>query len=128
MDLDKSKRLYTTASNFNYLEMRQFARTNRNFPTEAEYFLWQRLKNDALGVRFHRQHVIYKYIVDFVCLKKSLIVEVDGAYHSEPSQMETDEARTFELQQLGFQVIRFSNEEVLFNREEVISKIENLLL
>ena len=71
-----------------------------------------------------RQHIIGDYIVDFVCEDDGLIIEVDGGYHSEPSQIQSDELRTQFLQSMGFRVIRFSNEEILFNIDSVIEKIE----
>ena len=68
--------------------------------------------------------MIGDYIADFVCLSEMLIIEVDGAYHTEPLQREDDERRTRHLQQMGFHVIRFTNEEILCNIEEVIEKIK----
>ena len=56
-----------------------------------------------------------------------LIIEIDGGYHSERKQKEDDELRTERLNELGFRVIRFSNEEVQFNIEEVLKKIQNTL-
>lgn len=76
---------------------------------------------------FRRQYVIYDYIVDFVCLDKALVVEVDGAYHSEREQAEDDEVRTAHLEQIGFRVIRFKNEDVLNNVDSVLDKIRDEL-
>lgn len=74
-----------------------------------------------------RQHIIGDYIVDFVCEDKGLILEIDGAYHNEPRQEESDKLRTLFLESMGFHVIRFTNEEVLENIESVIDRIkENL--
>ena len=72
---------------------------------------------------FRRQHIIYDYIVDFVCLDRALVVEVDGAYHAEREQTEDDEVRTAHLEQIGFRVIRFKNEDVLYNIDSVLCKI-----
>ena len=69
-------------------------------------------------------NVINDYIVDFVCVEKKLIVEVDGGYHSEYEQIEKDEHRTEKLKGMGFNVIRFANEEIFANIELVISKIK----
>lgn len=80
-----------------------------------------------MGEEFRRQHVIYDYIVDFVCLDRMLVVEVDGAYHAEREQMEDDEVRTAHLEQIGFRVVRFSNEEVLSDIESVLERIRNEL-
>jgi len=70
-----------------------------------------------------RQHIIGDYIVDFVALEVGLIIEVDGAYHSERQQEEDDERRTRELKTMGFEVIRFTNEEVLYDTNKVIEDI-----
>lgn len=114
-----------TATHFNYLELREYARQNRANMTDAERVLWNCLRNRGVaGKRFMRQHIIGDYIVDFVCEDYGLIIEVDGGYHSEPSQMQSDELRTQFLQSMGFRVIRFSNEEILFNIDSVIEKIE----
>ena len=81
-----------------------------------------------MGTRFLRQHIIGGYIVDVVSLSDGLVIEVDGAYHAEHEQMEMDEARTYALEQMGFKVIRFTNEEVLYDTQntldEIMSKIE----
>lgn len=80
-----------------------------------------------MGEEFRRQHIIYDYIVDFVCLDRMLVVEVDGAYHAEREQMEDDEVRTAHLEQIGFRVVRLSNEEVLSDIESVLERIRNEL-
>ena len=71
--------------------------------------------------------IIFDYIVDFVCLDRMLVVEVDGAYHAEREQVEDDEVRTARLEQIGFRVIRFGNEEVLYDIDNVLAKIKNEL-
>ena len=102
------------------------AKEMRKNPTVAENVLWQALRNKKLDVIFRRQHPIYKYIVDFVSLEKNLIIEVDGKIHE--YQLDKDAQRTLELEQKkGFKVIRFTNEEVLNNLEDVIDKIEHTL-
>jgi leucyl-tRNA synthetase len=102
------------------------AKEMRKNPTDAENALWQALRKKKLDVKFRRQHPIYKYIVDFVCLEKNLIVEVDGKIHE--YQLNKDAQRTLELEQKkGFKVIRFSNEEILNNLNDVINKIENIV-
>ena len=75
------------------LDIKDFAQENRKNPTEAENILWQNLRNKRLGYRFRRQHAIGDFIVDFVCIEKKLVVEVDGEVHEK--QQEYDEARTF---------------------------------
>ena len=115
------------ASPDRYKLLRNFARENRKKQTYAETYLWEHIRKERLGENFRRQHVIYDYIVDFVCLDRMLVVEVDGAYHAEREQVEDDEVRTARLGQIGFRVIRFSNEEVLYDIDNVLAKIKNEL-
>ncbi len=110
-----------------YELLKAFARKNRKNPTPAEICLWQRLRCNALGHKFYRQYVIGDFIVDFLCHDDGLIVEVDGAYHSEPQVIENDERRTEFLQSMGYRVLRFSNEEVMFDTDSVIEEIEKEL-
>ncbi len=84
---------YQTANDYSYGSVKEHIRKNRAFMTEAERLLWNELKNDKLGLHFRRQHIIGDYIVDFVCLKCKLIVEVDGDYHGEVSQVDYDAYR-----------------------------------
>lgn len=93
--------------------------------TPAETVLWEYLKSNKLGIRFRRQHVIANFIPDFVALSCKLIIEVDGEIHD--FQKEYDDDRTFLLQERGFRVIRFKNEEVLNNIDKVIEQIKNCL-
>ena len=114
---------YKTASPYGYDLLKAFARENRKNPTLAEQVLWNHLRNKTLGVKFLRQHIIGDYIVDFVSLECSLVVEVDGAYHMERQQMKNDAIRSIELGKMGFKVIRFTNEEVLYRLKETIALI-----
>ena len=104
------------------------AKRMRKEPTDAEAALWELLRDKKLGDKFRRQHLIDDFIVDFVCLSKNLVIEVDGGYHNDPTQKEYDEQRTLYLNEKGFQVIRFTNEEVLGNTEAVLTKIKQELV
>ena len=96
----------------------------RHHETEAEKKLWLMLKNSQLrGLRFKRQHPVGPYISDFYCHKASLVIEIDGDSHSRREQKLHDEVRTNEFEALGLKVIRFSNEEVLTNIDEVVQRI-----
>ena len=75
------------------------------------------------GIRFRRQHPISKFIVDFYCHKAKLVIEIDGEIHHQKHQAEIDEGRTYELENLDLKIIRFTNDEVIFNIEKVLSKI-----
>ena len=105
------------------------AKEMRKEPTLSEALLWDNLRREKLDVRFRRQHLIGKYIVDFVCLEKRLIVEVDGEYHNTKEQIELGDERTLELEQKhNFKVIRFSNDEVKTQTPLVLTKIQQELL
>lgn len=79
------------------------------------------------GIKFRRQHIIDSYIVDFVCLSKKLVIEVDGKYHDKTEQKELDEQRRHRLRELGFTIIRFTNEQVMCDIENTILSIKNHL-
>lgn len=98
------------------------AKEMRKAPTKAEDFLWQNLRNKSLGYKIRRQHLIDNFIVDFVCLSKGLVIEVDGEIHNQ--QKEEDENRTMILNTKGFKVIRFTNKEVLESLDMVLGKIK----
>lgn len=101
------------------------AKEMRSNPTEAESVLWLQLKGKKLGVKFRRQHPIDSFIADFVCLDKKLIIEVDGEIHN--FQQEADALRTERLNELGYEVLRFKNEEVLADVDNVLTKISTIL-
>lgn len=113
------------AASDRYPLLKDFARMNRMNPTDAELVLWRELRGQTLGSKFFRQYIIADYIVDFVSVQHMLVIEVDGAYHSEPVKREYDEGRTERLESLGFRVLRFSNEEVLNKIEIVINTIKS---
>ncbi|MBR5327701.1 MAG: GNAT family N-acetyltransferase [Paludibacteraceae bacterium] len=116
-----------TADSMQYDLLKENAVSNRKNPTEAESVLWDMLKGNKLGAHFRRQHIILDYIVDFICLDKGLIIELDGGYHDDPQQKEYDKARTAHLQRLGYTELRFKNEELLCNPDAVIQKITDTL-
>jgi len=115
----------TSRDNFHFLE--QKAKEMRENMTEAETVLWEALKSKHIGDKFRRQHIIGNFIADFVCLSKRLVIEVDGGYHTDDTQQGLDEGRAEELKQLGFEVIRFTNEEVLNNLDKVVHQITEKL-
>ena len=101
----------------------ELAKQLRNHQTEAETFLWNHL-SCIEGIRFKRQHPILYFIADFYCHKAKLIIEVDGGYHTIPEQYEYDKNRDTDLEELGLKVIRFTNEQVLFEIENTLKEIE----
>ena len=115
------------AASDRYDLLKDYAKKNRRNSTTAENVLWQSIRNKQLEVEFRRQHIIGDFIVDFVCLDKMLVIEVDGGYHTERIQSEDDDIRTRILNSLGFKVVRFSNDRVLFDLDNVKSDIKNIL-
>lgn len=116
-----------THENFYYgasPELIAIARNLRCNMTLSERMLWNILRRKQLnGYRFRRQHPIAYFVADFLCFKPRLIIELDGEVHNKPEQRERDENRTVALEELGFKVIRFKNEEVYNNPTHVIKTI-----
>ena len=119
---------YCTAAPYIYKLLKEFTRENRAKPTEAEMVLWRELRGSQLSVPFRRQHIIGEYIADFVSLPAKIIIELDGRYHSLPEQQISDEERTQWLEQHGFKVIRFTNEQVLCDIENVLLMIKKNII
>ena len=115
---------YMTGGNNSHLILER-AKEMRANPTQAEAALWEQLRNKNLDAKFRQQHLIGDYIVDFVCLRRRLIIEVDGEIHE--SQVEEDAKRTEILENDYFKVIRFKNEEVLADIDSVLEKISKEL-
>ena len=99
----------------------QRARSLRKNMTEAERKLWGRLREQQLGIRFRRQVVLGRYIVDFACLTPKIIIEVDGSQHAD--DLHYDEQRTKWLESLGYRVLRYWNNEVLNDLDTVLDSI-----
>lgn len=90
--------------------------------TSAEARLWRMLRNRRLGRwKFRRQHPIDRYVVDFVTLEGRLVVEVDGATHSLPTELRYDAERTRILEALGYRVVRIGNGDIYENIEGVMT-------
>ena len=102
------------------------ARQLRHEQTPTEAKLWDSLRDRQLdGCKFRRQHPIGRFIVDFCCPERQLVVEIDGPVHQE--QTDHDEARTEALQALGYQVYRWTNEQVEQNLVEVLDALRRAL-
>ena len=125
---DEQILIWKTANHFLYSRLTELAKEHRKNPTESENLLWKSLSNKKLGnYKFRREHIIGDVIVDFVNLENKLVVEVDGGYHKNPDVQEYDKLRTFYLNEKGYKVIRFTNEEVLNQTEEVLQRIKKYL-
>lgn len=114
---------YQTANSYSYSDLKEKARNNRLWMTMAERKLWNELKNNKLGIRFRRQHIIGNYIVDFFCVQCNFVIEVDGDYHGDEEQIEADNYRDWYLNQRGYKVIHFTNHQVEDDVETVVTKI-----
>lgn len=102
-------------------EKGSFARQMRRQPTEAEKRLWRHLSNSQLGGhKFRRQSVIGSFVVDFCGPKTGLIIEVDGDTHVDE---DADRIRSQALEQMGYFVIRFTNQDVIQNIQGVLARI-----
>ncbi|MBI4357107.1 MAG: endonuclease domain-containing protein [Gammaproteobacteria bacterium] len=102
------------------------AKALRKHQTDAEKLLWMMLRNRQLNhAKFKRQYAIGNYIVDFICIEKKLVIEIDGGQHIE--QQPYDEVRTTHLNKQGFHVLRFWNNEVLLMVEAVLEQIRKHL-
>ena len=110
-----------------YPLLKEHARRMRNNPTEAETFLWKQLKAQGLGVAFKRQCIILDFIADFYSPLANLIIEVDGEYHQAEEQQQLDKEREERLQAKGYNILRFTNEQVLFDIDKVLKDITEFL-
>ena len=98
----------------------------RRNETIAEKLLWEKLRNNQLGgLKFRRQHPVNIYIADFYCHKFKLIIELDGDYHDQEEQKQKDEVRTEVLRLNDLKIIRFKNEEVEQDINQVLITIKN---
>lgn len=103
------------------------AKSLRTNQTDAENRLWYQLRaHRFMGLKFKRQKPIGRYIVDFVCIEKKLIIELDGGQHAD--QMEYDKVRDDAFKADGFSVLRFWNNEVMQEMEAVLEKIRGAVL
>ena len=109
--------------------VKDLAKEMRRKPTPAEDLLWQKLRRKALdGFKFYRQYAIGRFITDFGCPEKKLIIELDGEIHDQLKNIVYDEERSSVLVGLGYQIVRIKNEEVLNNMASILYKIRYVLM
>ena len=123
--IEKSEFGYNTANPQNYLVIKEMRDNLKKNLTKEEALIWQYLRNKKIGHKIRRQHIIENFITDFVCLRKKVVIEIDGEIHLQKKV--EDELRTQRLRELEYEVIRFTNKEVLANIELVIQKIKGVL-
>ncbi|MDO8366553.1 MAG: class I tRNA ligase family protein, partial [Saprospiraceae bacterium] len=117
---------FKTTSPERWLYLKEFARGMRKSQTAGEAAMWEVLRDKQLdGVKFRRQHSIEDFIADFVSLEHKLVIEVDGTIHD--FQPEYDQLRTELLQALGFEVVRFKNEDIIGHKYKVMDELRAIL-
>lgn len=108
-------------------ELTDLARNLRKRSTDAERLLWRHLRARQLdGLKFRRQQPIGNYIVDFACLERGVVIELDGGQHAAEVQKDRKRDRWFEVE--GFTVLRFWNNEVLTNTDGVLEVVSESCL
>lgn len=100
------------------------AKRLRNELTPSEIICWSLLKQHFSEYKFRRQHPLAQYIADFYCHKLKLVIEIDGGIHLTREARENDEIRDEFMRSLGLKVIRFSNDEVCKNGQDVVTKLK----
>ena len=123
--LTSSKYKMYYGANQNIQKNAKYLRKNE---TKAEKLLWEKLcKKQLLGYKFRKQHPIDIFIADFYCHKAKLAIELDGSIHNLSEIKEKDDSKTFEIEKLGIILLRFTNQEIYTNIENVLQKIKNQL-
>ncbi len=106
-------------------KLKELARKLRNNSTKSEIKLWQQLKGkQLLGYDFHRQKPLLNYIADFYCYELKLVIEVDGYSHQFEETIKKDEIKQRELEKIGLTVLRFEDDEVMKDRNNVLRRLE----
>ena len=120
-------RKWQVADRIDYVILKENAKENRKNQTEAESVFWQIAKGSGLGEKCRRQYIIGEYIVDFFFRKSMLIIEIDGGYHFTEEQQKNDEIRQEWLEHMKYTVLRFTNEQILYDTNNTIRIIKSYL-
>ena len=106
------------------LQLLEFAKSLRSNATDAEHLMWQLLRAKRfMNLKFRRQHVIKRYIVDFYCHDIGLVIELDGSQHGTDDGKEYDAERTKFLEALDLRVVRYWNHDVLGRTDVVLEDL-----
>ena len=106
-------------------KLKGLSRTLRTNLTDAEQVLWQHIRRKQIqGVQFYRQKPLLAFIVDFYCPAAKLVIELDGSQHYDEEHQTKDQARDDTLTELGLQVLRFDNRQVLLETDAVLAVID----
>ena len=119
---------WMVADTTEYGLLKENAKANRNNMAEAESAFWSLAKGSGLGEKCRRQYIIGEYIVDFFFRKSMLIVELDGGYHFTEEQQKEDAIRQDWLVHMGYKVLRFTNEQILFDTDRTLAEIKKHLI
>ena len=106
----------------------QKAKELRKTMTDAEIILWMNIKNGVNGFKFRRQHPIGNYIADFFCHKAKLIIELEGSIHHLAHIQALDDIKQRDLENLGYYIIRFTNNDVKLSIDNVIETIKKTII
>ena len=101
----------------------QYAELSRKNLTETEKIVWEKLCKKQLGVKIRRQHPIWKYVADYYCHEIKLVIEIDGGIHLRRENKECDINREVTLKEFGIEIIRFTNDEIINDIDNVIGQI-----
>ena len=115
---------YFTTSAENWKVLQPIAKEFRHNQTKAEDKLWQAVRRNNTGYKIKRQQVVDGYIADFICIEKRVIIEVDGGIHLDSENRKRDQERSRILETQGYDIIRFTNEEVIEEIDTVLKKIK----
>ena len=109
--------------------LKQLARDLRNNSTKSEIILWLKLKNKQFyGYDFHRQKPLDNFIADFYCYELMLVIEIDGYSHEFLEVYENDREKDKRFEELGLSVLRFSDDQVLNDMENVLRELEEYVI
>lgn len=119
------KAVINSSNKFMYSMLEVKAKEMRKNPTTSEKTIWDHLNSKKLGYKFRQQHVVDKFIVDFLCVRQKLAIEIDGKIHD--GQIERDKERDIILNNLGINILRFTNDVVINNIDYVVDVIKQKL-
>jgi very-short-patch-repair endonuclease len=108
---------------FNREEEKQKRQTLRDNSPFCERIIWKEIRNKQLGIRFRRQYGIATFVVDFYCPKLRIAIEIDGPTHD----IKGDLVRQKQIESLGITFLRFTNQDVINSRDEVMNEIVRLI-
>lgn len=113
---------------FNQKNHKDARKQLRGQMTKSEIIFWSKIKNKQLGSKFRRQYGVGKYIVDFYCPEKKLVIEIDGNIHFYDKHIESDRIREEYFKKLGLTIKRYTNLDVIKNLNNVLENLHQILI